>query len=131
MYNLFDSITENCPNCNKELFVAEFSKSDNCKLGVACEDIEDCGFTDDLVDENGKYLYTVLLLPYKFNSNALRDVPIYENPKLTAINLLADFAVDYGDAGNRGTDVYEEMWEIIRKMYKEYLTKRKKGRMVI
>ncbi len=110
------------------MVVAEFSKSDNCKLGVACEDIEDCGFTDDLVDENGKYLYTVLLLPYKFNSNALRDVPIYENPKLTAINLLADFEVEYGDAGNRGTDVYEEKWEIIRKMYKEYLTKRKKGR---
>ena len=48
-----------CPICRKDLLIAEFPKDlDDSTEGIVCEDWE-CGFTDDLVDENGKYLYTV------------------------------------------------------------------------
>ena len=52
-------IAEKCPICRKNLLLAEFPKDlDDSTEGIVCEDWE-CGFTDDLVDENGKYLYTV------------------------------------------------------------------------
>ena len=52
-------IVEKCPDCKKELLVAEFDLNGKDTLGVACEDMN-CGFTNDIVDENGKYLYTII-----------------------------------------------------------------------
>ncbi len=42
-----------------------------------------------------------------------------DTPRSIAINLFADFAVEYGDAGNRGTPVQKEMWKIIVNLKKE------------
>ncbi len=58
---MFTLIKEKCPSCKGQLMVIEFPHPiirDDSIPGVGCE--EDCGFLDDLYENDGSTSYTIL-----------------------------------------------------------------------